>query len=167
MRLKQISCRRLRIFHISSTFIHLTSLMKKPQITVQATIYAPLHHVWQCWTTPAHVMGWNFANSDWHCPAAENNLTIGGEFHYTMAAKDGSVSFDFWGTYLRIEPDTYIELTLGDGRSMSVSFEDRDGETLVTEVFDPEDMNEVELQRAGWQAILNQFKQYTEEALVG
>lgn len=140
--------------------------MKQPKITVQTTIHAPLHHVWQCWTTPEHVMGWNFASSDWYCPAAVNTLVVGGEFHYTMAAKDGSVSFDFWGTYVRIEPETHIEFALGDGRSVSISFEDQGTETCVTEVFDPEDMNAVELQRAGWQAILDQFKQYT-EALAG
>jgi uncharacterized protein YndB with AHSA1/START domain len=109
------------------------------------------------------VTGWNFASPDWYCPQADNNLSDGGEFHYIMSAKDGSASFDFWGTFQRIDPGKHLEIILGDGRKMSVFFEDSGQYTTVTEVFEPENVNPEELQRAGWQAILDNFRQYAEE----
>lgn len=118
--------------------------------------------VWKCWTDPSHVINWNFASNDWHCPSAENTLSVGGEFHYIMAAKDESFSFDFWGKFVHIEEERLIEIMLGDGRKMSLMFESVGDETRVTETFDPEDTNPLELQKAGWQAILDNFKRYTE-----
>ncbi len=133
------------------------------QITVSANIKAPLTMVWKCWTEPNHVQNWNFASSDWHCPTTENDLKIGGEFHYMMAAKDGSFSFDFWGTFMNIQEEKSLEIILGDGRKMSVLFEGIGEETIITEIFEPEEINSIELQKEGWQAILDNFKKYTEE----
>jgi uncharacterized protein YndB with AHSA1/START domain len=129
-------------------------------ITVQTTMNAPLSKVWECWTNEAHVKNWNFAVSDWHCPAATNNLTVGGEFHYTMAAKDNTMSFDFWGTYQSIETEKFIDIVLGDGRKMNVGFEATETGTIVTEQFEPEKVNPAEMQQAGWQMILDNFKNY-------
>ena len=133
------------------------------QITVTTNIKAPLTMVWKCWTEPNHVQNWNFASSDWHCPTTENDLKIGGEFHYMMAAKDGSFSFDFWGTFMNIQEEKSLEIILGDGRKMSVLFEGIGEEAIITEIFEPEEINSIELQKEGWQAILDNFKKYTEE----
>ncbi len=133
------------------------------QIEVKSIIRAPISQVWECWTSPKHIVKWNFASNDWHCPKAENNLSIGGEFHYLMAAKDESFSFDFWGTYVNIEEERCLEIVLGDGRKMAVIFELSDNETMITEKFDPETGNPVELQKTGWQMILDNFKFYVEK----
>jgi uncharacterized protein YndB with AHSA1/START domain len=132
-------------------------------VTVQAIIKAPINKVWEYWTNPAHIVHWNFASADWHCPNATNNLEISGEFHYLMAAKDGSVSFDFWGTYQAIEINKQIDILLGDGRKMEVSFEETTEGTQLTERFEPETMNAVELQKTGWQLILDNFKSYVDK----
>jgi uncharacterized protein YndB with AHSA1/START domain len=134
-------------------------------ITVTTIINAPLQKVWECWTKEEHIKNWNFAASDWHCPNATNNLQVGGEFHYTMAAKDNSFSFDFWGTYQKIEPGKSIEITLGDGRQMKVGFESKGDSTVVTEQFEPETQNPEEMQKAGWQMILDNFKSYVEQSI--
>ena len=133
------------------------------QIEVKSIINAPISHVWDYWTLPNHILNWNFASNDWHCPKAENNLIIGGEFHYLMEAKDGSFSFDFWGTYVNFEVEKNIEILLGDGRKVTVLFEFSDNKTIITEKFDPETVNPVELQKAGWQMILDNFKLYVEK----
>jgi uncharacterized protein YndB with AHSA1/START domain len=133
------------------------------QIEVKSIINAPISHVWDYWTLPNHIVNWNFASNDWHCPKAENNLIIGGEFHYLMEAKDGCFSFDFWGTYLNFEVEKNIEILLGDGRKVTVLFEFSDNKTIITEKFDPETVNPVELQKAGWQMILDNFKLYVEK----
>ncbi|MGI9137616.1 MAG: SRPBCC domain-containing protein, partial [Sediminibacterium sp.] len=91
-------------------------------IKVQTSVNAPIKKVWEYWTGEEHIINWNFAVSDWHCPKAINNLSVGSEFHYTMAAKDNSMSFDFWGTYQKIEFEKNIEIFLGDGRFMKVTF---------------------------------------------
>ncbi len=132
------------------------------QITVKTKINASIDQVWESWTNPKHVMHWNFASEDWCCPAATNDLTVGSEFHYTMAAKDNSVSFDFWGTYQEILMHQTIEIILGDGRKMTVTFESTNDGVIVTEIFEPESENPVELQQAGWQLILDNFKKYVE-----
>ncbi len=134
-------------------------------ITVKATINAPLSQVWEKWTNAHHVTKWNFASPDWHCPTAENNFVEEGEFHHLMAAKDGSFQFDFWGTYQKIEPQKSIEILLGDGRKMFVYFEKSGDQTIIEERFEPENENSEELQQAGWQAILDNFKQYAESSL--
>lgn len=136
--------------------------MKKAPITVQASIAAPLQKVWDCWTEPEHITQWNQASEDWHCPKASNDPRTGGKFSSTMAAKDGSMSFDFEGVYDEVIPGELIRYTMADGRAVSISFEDNDGVTLVTEAFDPESMHSEELQRAGWQSIMDSFKRYVE-----
>ena len=133
-------------------------------IKVQADINGPLAKVWEFWTNEEHVQNWNFAAADWHCPKATNNLVEGGEFHYTMAAKDNSFSFDFWGTYQKIETNKNIEILLGDGRRMLVTFETSATGTIVTEQFEPETQNPPEMQKAGWQMILDNFKTYVEQS---
>lgn len=132
-------------------------------ITVQSNIKAPVQKVWEFFTNPQHVINWNFAMPEWHCPSATNQLEVGGEFHYTMAARDNSMSFDFWGTYQKIEIEKNIEILLGDGRSMLVTFEMTDDTTIITEKFEPENENPVEMQQAGWQMILDNFKRYVEQ----
>jgi uncharacterized protein YndB with AHSA1/START domain len=132
-------------------------------IKVESIIDAPINKVWESWTKEEHVKNWNFASSDWHCPNAINKLVIGGEFHYTMSAKDNSMSFDFWGTYEKIVIEKGIEILLGDGRKMKVTFESSDVGTIVTEEFEPEQENPAEMQQAGWQMILDNFKKYVEQ----
>ena len=131
-------------------------------ITIEATVEAPLATVWEAWTSPAHIVNWNFASHDWHCPAATNDLRVGGRFSSTMAARDGSMSFDFGGTYTALEPMKSFAYSMDDGRKVIVSFEDLGGSTHVISTFDPEEVNPREMQQEGWQSILNQFKSYTE-----
>jgi uncharacterized protein YndB with AHSA1/START domain len=131
-------------------------------IQVETQIQAPIETVWDCFTNPEHIIHWNFASPDWHCPKAVNDLTIGGEFHYTIAAKDASFEFDFWGTFQYIKEGQHIEILLGDDRKMSVIFESKGNETNLKELFEPELENSPELQKAGWQAILLNFKNYVE-----
>lgn len=132
-------------------------------ITVESIIEAPIDMVWDFWTKPEHVMHWNFASSDWHCPRANSDFNIGGEFHYIMAAKDGSVEFDFCGTFTKIIDKTFIEIFLEDGRELNIQFESEGNATKIIETFEPEEANSIELQKQGWQAILNNFKAYAEK----
>jgi len=134
----------------------------KQTITVETTVKAPIEKVWESWNSPKHIINWNFASDDWHAPEAENDLKVGGQFRIKMAAKDESVSFDFEGKYTAVVEHKSIEYVMADGRKASVIFEDLGGSTKVTETFDPENVNSLELQRDGWQAILNNFKKYTE-----
>jgi uncharacterized protein YndB with AHSA1/START domain len=131
-------------------------------ITVKSTVQAPLEKVWKCWTEPEHIVHWNQASDDWHCPQAENDLQTGGKFSYTMAAKDGSFSFDFWGIYTEIIEHKMISSKLGDDRNLEIRFISDGDKTHVSETFDAETENTVELQQTGWQAILDNFKKYTE-----
>jgi uncharacterized protein YndB with AHSA1/START domain len=135
----------------------------KPLIFTIATINAPLEKVWELWTNPEHITKWNFASNDWHSPSAENDLKVGGSFKYTMAAKDGSVSFDFAGVYDAIEKNKTIQYTTADGRKVSVSFQENNGGVKIVQWFEPESINSHELQRGGWQAILNNFKAWAEK----
>lgn len=136
---------------------------KKTEITVQAKIAAPLTQVWKLWTGPEHIVKWNNASDDWHTPASENDLRIGGRFKSTMAAKDGSMSFDFEGTYTDVQDHSFIAYALDDDRKVSITFQELEGQTEVVETFEAESMNPVEMQQGGWQAILNNFKKYAEE----
>ncbi|MDP1801299.1 MAG: SRPBCC family protein [Bacteroidota bacterium] len=131
-------------------------------ITVETTVKAPVEKVWKYWSEPQHVTQWCQASDDWHCPAAENDLRVDGKFKTTMAAKDGSFSFDFGGVYTVVQQNKLMEYTLEDGRKVKISFSGNGNETKVVEIFDPESMNPVEMQKAGWQAILDNFKKYTE-----
>jgi uncharacterized protein YndB with AHSA1/START domain len=130
------------------------------KITVETKIKAPIELIWNLWTEAKHIEKWNNASSDWYTPHAVNNLKIGGRFTYRMEARKGGEGFDFSGTYSLIEPRVKIEYRLDDGRVVRVDFiEEADG-VAVIETFDPEDMNAPELQKAGWQAILDNFKSY-------
>ncbi len=134
----------------------------KTVITVEAVVNAPIEKVWHYWTSPEQVMQWNHASDDWHCPNAENDLRKSGNFLYTMAAKDGSFSFNFWGIYDDILENELLMSTLGDGRKWKVTFASIGDVTQVVESFEAEDENSIELQQTGWQAILNNFKNHTE-----
>lgn len=132
-------------------------------ITIEAAINAPVEKVWQYWSEPAHITKWTFAASDWHAPYAENDLKTDGKFKTRMEAKDGSMGFDFEGIYSNVEEYKLIEYGLGDGRQVKITFEETDGITKVIETFDPENQNPIEMQRDGWQSILDNFKKYSEE----
>lgn len=138
-------------------------------ITVQTIINAPLEKVWNYWNEPEHITKWAFASDDWEAPHATNDLQVGGKFVTTMAAKDKSVSFDFGGTYTNIIPNELIEYSMSNdpteesARKVSISFSSPSEETTkIVETFDPENENPEEMQRAGWQAILDNFKKYVE-----
>jgi len=134
----------------------------KTAITVKATVNGPVEKVWKYWNEPKHITQWCAASDDWHAPKAENDLREGGNFSTTMAAKDGSMSFDFGGVYTKLESNKLIEYTIGDGRKVSIRFASNGNETRIEETFEAEDTNPIEMQRAGWQAILDNFKKYTE-----
>ena len=135
----------------------------KIMITVQAKIDAPIQTVWKCWTTPENIVKWNHASDDWHTTHAEVDLSEGGKFNSRMEAKDGSFGFDFYGVYEKIVANQLIECLLGDGRTMRVEFVEQDDKTEVIETFEAETINPIDLQRFGWQAILDNFKKHVEE----
>ncbi|MEO8239447.1 MAG: SRPBCC family protein [Flavobacterium sp.] len=131
-------------------------------ITVQTTINASIEKVWNFWTLPEHIKKWSFASPDWHTPYAENDLREGGKFKSTMAAKDGSMSFDFEGEYTLVKENQAIEYVMADGRKVEIRFNETPKGVEVIESFDPETQNPEEMQRGGWQAILDNFKNYVE-----
>ena len=135
---------------------------EKINITVLATINAPIDIVWKKWTTPQDIIRWNNASEDWHTPKAENDLRVGGKFLYRMEARDGSFGFDFVGVYDDVKNHQFIAYTIGDGRKVKVSFTSSGNETKVTETFEAENTHTIEQQRSGWQNILDNFKKYTE-----
>ena len=142
------------------------------KIKVEAVINVNIEKVWEHWSSPQSIMGWAFASDDWECTHAENDLGVGGKFLTRMSAKDKSVSFDFVGAYLEIENKKDFKkihyvmeniLDAGDKRECVVIFEKlSESETKVSEEFDPESINPLEMQKAGWQAILGNFKKYAE-----
>jgi len=132
------------------------------RITIKSTITAPVKKVWSLWTSPEHIVNWNAASDDWHTTRAENDLRAGGAFLSRMEAKDGSFGFDFGGIYDEVVPLKRIAYTMDDGRKVEVDFKEENGKTHVVSTFDPESQNSSEQQRAGWQAILDNFKKYTE-----
>jgi uncharacterized protein YndB with AHSA1/START domain len=134
----------------------------KTTITVSAMINAPVKTVWNLWTGINHIMHWNNASDDWHTTRVENDLNIGGKFLSRMEARDGSVGFDFTGVYSKILPYELIEYKISDGRSVRITFASNGNGTNVEESFEAEKTNPVDIQRSGWQAILNNFKKYTE-----
>ena len=134
----------------------------RTSITVKAVIQAPIEKVWACWSDPQHITKWCQASDDWHAPYAENDLRTGGKFKTTMAARDGSASFDFEGVYSNVQQHQVIEYAMADGRKVKIVFSVNGKEVNVSETFDAENENPIELQRGGWQAILDNFKKYTE-----
>lgn len=131
------------------------------KITVTATLNAAISKVWDYYTNPSHIVHWNFADPSWHCPSATNEMRVGGLYTARMEALDGSFGFDFNAVYTQITEGKSFVYEF-DGRSVSVQFDAQNGQTLVTVSFDPETQNPVELQQQGWQAILHNFKKYTE-----
>ena len=135
---------------------------KKETITVEATISAPIEKVWKYWTEPQHITKWSFASDDWHAPFAENDLREGGTFLTRMEAKDKSFGFDFGGIYDEIKINELISYTLGDGRKVTVTFNSQERDSKITQVFEAEATHSNEQQQAGWQAFLDNFKEYSE-----
>jgi uncharacterized protein YndB with AHSA1/START domain len=135
---------------------------KSTVLTVATTVHAPVEKVWECWTIPIHIMHWNHASDDWHTSRAENDFHAGGKFSYRMESRDGKSGFDFSGTYTRIVQFRQIEIMLDDNRTVVVFFDADKNETHLNERFEAEHINPPELQRGGWQAILEHFRKYVE-----
>jgi uncharacterized protein YndB with AHSA1/START domain len=132
------------------------------KITIETEVKAPLQRVWDAWNTPEDIQRWNAASDDWHTPSSRVDLREGGKFSARMEAKDGSMGFDFEGTYTRVVAGQRVEFRMGDGREVSVEFRQESGRVLVRETFDAETQNPPEMQRQGWQAILDNFARYVE-----
>lgn len=135
---------------------------QKSRVTVQAVIQAPIEKVWRYWTEPQHITKWNQASDTWHAPRAENDLRVGGTFLTRMEAKDGSMGFDFGGVYDEVKLHEHISYTMEDDRKVDITFVKQGNETKVIEIFDAESTNSIEMQQSGWQAIMDNFKTYTE-----
>ncbi len=136
----------------------------KSLVTVEIEVNVPREKAWQYWTLPEHVIRWNFASDDWCAPRAENDVRVGGVFSCRMEAKDGSVGFDFSGTYTSVKEYERLEYALmgEDARKVCVEFIAHEGGCKIVETFEAEEENSLELQKAGWQSILNNFKKYVE-----
>lgn len=137
--------------------------MNTTKITIQAVVAADRQKVWACYTQPEHITKWNFATDTWHCPAASNDMRVGGKYLARMEAKDSSFAFDFEAVYNEIVEGEKFTYTMPDNRVVQVSFEQTDDKTRVTLIFDPENENPVDLQRSGWQSILDNFRKYAEQ----
>ncbi len=135
--------------------------MSNSKITVQATVKAVTTKVWDYYNNPKHIIHWNFADPSWHCPSSENDMKIGGTYKARMEAKDGNFGFDFEAIYRDIQEGKEFSYEFG-GRTARVQFVDNGIDTEVVVTFNPENENPIEIQRGGWQAILNNFKNYTE-----
>lgn len=135
---------------------------KKTKIKVKATVNAPIEKIWKFWTLPEHIIRWNNASDDWHTPKAENDLRKGGKFKIRMEARDGSAGFDFEGSYDDVQVNKNISYSIADGRKVTVYFDQSGSKTNVTEIFEAENFNSIEMQRNGWQSILDNFKKYAE-----
>lgn len=138
----------------------------KTKITIQASIHPPVEKVWGLWTKPEYIIKWSNASDDWHTPRAENDLRKGGKFLSRMEAKDGSMGFDFGGVYDEVRINKQIAYSIGDGRKVDISFTGNGNKTDIVETFEAESNNPIEMQRGGWQAILNNFKKYAELSAV-
>ncbi|UUC46893.1 SRPBCC family protein [Flavobacterium cerinum] len=132
------------------------------KITINTTIAANKNKVWDYYTQPEHIKKWNFAHPSWHCPSASNDMQVGGKYSARMEAKDGSFGFEFEAIYDAIEPGNSFTYTMPDGRQVTVSFNGSDNPTELIIAFDPENQNPIEMQKGGWQAILDNFKEYAE-----
>ena len=138
---------------------------QKLKIKVDAFVKTPVHVVWKLWNTPEDITHWNNASDDWHTPSAQIDLKPSGKFLYRMEAKDGSAGFDFSGVYDLVKEREFIAYTVGDGRKVEINFTRIGADTKIIETFEAENQNSIELQRNGWQAILNNFKKYAETRL--
>lgn len=137
---------------------------KHLNISVEVAVAAPLSKTWSAWTSPDDIQCWNYAIDEWCCPRAAIDLVVGGKFSYRMEARDGTMGFDYEGTFTRIEEPSLIAFELGDGRKVTIQFVEIEGGSRVVESFEAEDENTAEQQRAGWQNILNNFKKHVETA---
>ncbi|REJ81948.1 MAG: polyketide cyclase [Bacteroidetes bacterium] len=135
---------------------------EKNIITVETSVNAPIDKVWECWTKPTHITRWYNASDDWHAPFAENDLVVNGKFKTTMAAKDKSAQFDFEGIYTNVQKHSLIEFKISDGRMVKIEFINKGRHTEIIESFEAENHHTPDQQKSGWQAILNNFKKYTE-----
>jgi uncharacterized protein YndB with AHSA1/START domain len=135
----------------------------KTKISVETTVNAPIYRVWEMWTNPEHITKWNNASDDWQTPFAENDLQKGGKFRSRMEAKDGSAGFDFEGKYDEVKTNQLIEYTIADGRKVTIVFSDWGDETRIVETFEAEEENSIDMQREGWQSILDNFTRYVEK----
>lgn len=137
----------------------------KEKVTVQVIVKAPVEKVWNAFTDPKHIVNWNHASDDWHCPTAMNDVRVGGLFSARMESMSGDEGFDFEGVYSEVELHKKLAYTMSgeEGRMVAVEFEEKENTTLVTETFDAENENPIEMQKAGWQTILNNFRDYTEK----
>jgi uncharacterized protein YndB with AHSA1/START domain len=133
------------------------------KIIIEATVSAGPQKVWSYWTKPEHITKWNFATNDWQCPKATNDLKVGGKYSARMEAKDGSYGFEFEAIYDEVVEGKKMTYTMEDGRQVTTQFEDLGGKTKVTTTFDAETINSEKAQKEGWQAILNNFKNYSEK----
>jgi uncharacterized protein YndB with AHSA1/START domain len=131
------------------------------QISAETTVVAPIAQVWRAYTTPEDIKQWNAASDDWHTTSATVDLRVGGAFSSRMEAKDGSMGFDFAGTYTQIVQHTLIEYSFGD-RLAKVAFVQGANGVTVRVTFDSEPSHSVEQQREGWLSILNNFKRHVE-----
>lgn len=134
----------------------------KKTIVVTTTVTAAIDKVWDCWTNTDHIIHCNFASPEWCWPKAENNVVPNGTFSWRMEAKDGSMGFDFNGTYKNVLKNQYITYLISDGRGVRIDFLKNGDQVTIRETFDVEDSHSNEQQRAGWQAILDNFKNYVE-----
>lgn len=134
----------------------------RESITITATVNASPEKAWKVWNTPEDIIQWCTPHSSWHTPTAENDLRVGGTYKSRMEARDGSAGFDFGAVYDAVRPNEHFTYTMGDGRKVSVDFIREGDQTKIVQTFDAESENPVEYQRAGWQAILDNFKQYVE-----
>ena len=132
-------------------------------VTVETIVNAPIEKVWELWNSPEHITRWNSPSEDWHSPRSENDLRTGGKFNTRMEAKDGSFGFDFEGIYDDVREHDLIAYTLGDGRKVFVKFSQKGNSTAISEKFEAESLNSIEMQQSGWQAILDNFKAYAEK----
>ena len=133
------------------------------EIIVKTEIKATSEDVWQLWTQPEHIVNWNFATDEWRCPGAVNEIYPGGRFSWRMEAKDGSMGFDFCGEYIDVLEQSLIKKKLDDNRIVKIEFVAKNGSTQIIQTFEADD-NDPELQRKGWQAILDNFKKYVESS---
>ncbi len=133
------------------------------KVTIESLIQNSVDKVWAGYNEPKHIVRWNFASPDWQCPRSENDLRVGGKMKSRMEAKDGSFGFDFEATYDEVIPNKKLAYTMPDGRKVVTTFETSAHSTRITIQFDPENEHPVEFQKAGWQAILDNFKNYAEK----
>lgn len=135
--------------------------MIQEKITVHTSLNLPKSKAWEYYTNPKHIVNWNFADPGWHCPKAINDMKVGGIFNARMEARDGSFGFDFEVTYTEIKEGEGFTYEFGE-RLATITFDEKENTTEINVVFDPETENSIELQKNGWQAILNNYKNYTE-----